>query len=154
MKLREEAKNIQNRQKGPVSKRKWNTTGWQLCYLPRFKSSHKTFSGHHYDVKGFWAPLWARRRPTFCLLDFIFQPLYTGRLTRGANFHCKCPQACVIHLSPSVCFLLLFFGLKKNLSKRAMNSLIIEVWEDFFFLDEICYHCDSQLFTFRRSDDS
>lgn len=46
------AKNIWVRQKGPVSKLKWNTAALQLCYLPYCKSSHKT------EWNFQWSPLW------------------------------------------------------------------------------------------------
>lgn len=79
--------------KGPCfqEEMKYSCHGWQLCYLPRFKSSHKTFSGHHYDVKEFWAPhgLWGDQ--LFAFWISFFNPYIPDglpkELTSVANVH-------------------------------------------------------------------
>lgn len=128
--LREGAKNICNRQKGPVSEHRWNTAGLQWCYLPRCKSSHKTMklsvltpmmlrnSEHPY---GLWGD------QLFALWILFFNPptlhsSYTERQISTANVHKPVSSTFI----PVFGFCFVFQIKKKNLSHRAMNSLIIE----------------------------
>lgn len=151
VKLREGAKNMWDRQKGPVSKHQWNTS-WFTAVPPSslyVTKQNETFRGHYSDVKEFWASLGALRQPTICFLEAIFQPIDTAH--KRGKFPPQMYTSLYHLLSPHVCFLLLFFQLK-NLSNRATNSLIIEIWGVFLRLNWLALWLTA--ITFLWSDNS
>ena len=131
---------------------------------------NETFSGHHHDVKEFWGSLgefhgqkslvgyspWGRKdwaihtnnrnseATNYLLSGFHFSTHIQGTAHRTGRFPLQMYTAYIVYFHLDVCLVLLFFRLK-NLSNRAMESWIIEVWE--VRKDYICCLCDTQQFS-------